>query len=492
MLDLLDGELELRRLAGDVLGGVVVGERRVDGLLLARGDADEALLEARDQAAGADLDELVAALAALEGLAVDRADEVEDHEVAVGGRAVDDLQARHALAHLVDLLVDGLGIGGGLAADDLQAAVRAERRARAHADLEGERQRLALVGQLAEVQVDVGVADGGDAGLVDGLHVPVGQAAADGLVEDRLAADALDDDGRRDLAGAKTGNLHLASELARLRLQRALDLLGGDLDVDAHARLGQLGDGGGDCGGHAPTLSSACVRTRRPPHVVFAAWIVTGPLGHLYAGVADWAGVLVRFVRARGTLGSDQRAWRAAAAAGVRGRHPGWRGRAGGMPLREVTPSPKEPSMPRRLLLVALVVLVARARRRRRPPTPMPPRAPAATGCRARSGSCRAGCPSTRRACTACCDTDRAEVARLAGRPPHARPVRGQARLPQPARARREARRAAAAHGVGGDAAHAAPALARHALPGAPRPPRAVSRLPHAARSRATRGRSSG
>jgi hypothetical protein len=33
---------------------------------------------------------------------------------------------------------------------------------------------------------------------------------------------------------------------------------------------------------------------------VLAAWIVTGPLGHLYAGVADWAGVLVRFVRARG------------------------------------------------------------------------------------------------------------------------------------------------------------------------------------------------
>jgi hypothetical protein len=42
------------------------------------------------------------------------------------------------------------------------------------------------------------------------------------------------------------------------------------------------------------------MQTRRPPHVVFAAWIVTGPLGHLYAGVADWAGVLVRFVRARG------------------------------------------------------------------------------------------------------------------------------------------------------------------------------------------------
>lgn len=44
------------------------------------------------------------------------------------------------------------------------------------------------------------------------------------------------------------------------------------------------------------------MRRRRPPHEVLLAWIVTGPLGHLYAGVADCAGVLVRYVRARGRL----------------------------------------------------------------------------------------------------------------------------------------------------------------------------------------------
>jgi hypothetical protein len=37
----------------------------------------------------------------------------------------------------------------------------------------------------------------------------------------------------------------------------------------------------------------------RSPHIVVAAWIVTGPLGHLYAGVADWVGVLARCARAR-------------------------------------------------------------------------------------------------------------------------------------------------------------------------------------------------
>jgi hypothetical protein len=38
----------------------------------------------------------------------------------------------------------------------------------------------------------------------------------------------------------------------------------------------------------------------RSPQEVVAAWVITGPLGHLYAGVADWLGVLVKYVRARG------------------------------------------------------------------------------------------------------------------------------------------------------------------------------------------------
>jgi len=30
-----------------------------------------------------------------------------------------------------------------------------------------------------------------------------------------------------------------------------------------------------------------------------AAWLVTGPLGHLWAGLADWAALLARWVRSR-------------------------------------------------------------------------------------------------------------------------------------------------------------------------------------------------
>jgi hypothetical protein len=42
------------------------------------------------------------------------------------------------------------------------------------------------------------------------------------------------------------------------------------------------------------------MRRSRPPLEVVAAWVVTGPVGHLYAGAVDWLGVLWRYVRARG------------------------------------------------------------------------------------------------------------------------------------------------------------------------------------------------
>jgi len=43
--------------------------------------------------------------------------------------------------------------------------------------------------------------------------------------------------------------------------------------------------------GHHDTV--APVRTR------LAAWLVTGPLGHLWAGVVDWAELLARWVWSR-------------------------------------------------------------------------------------------------------------------------------------------------------------------------------------------------
>jgi hypothetical protein len=46
---------------------------------------------------------------------------------------------------------------------------------------------------------------------------------------------------------------------------------------------------------------------RLPLHLRIAAWVVTGPVGHLWAGVADWTELLARYAWAR-----------------LRGREPTW------------------------------------------------------------------------------------------------------------------------------------------------------------------------
>ena len=40
-------------------------------------------------------------------------------------------------------------------------------------------------------------------------------------------------------------------------------------------------------------------RHRLPARRRLAAWIVTGPLGHLYGGAADWLALLGRYAVAR-------------------------------------------------------------------------------------------------------------------------------------------------------------------------------------------------
>ena len=88
-------------------------------------------------------------------------------------------------------------------------------------------------------------------------------------------------------------------------LDASLDLLRRDLGLDPDARLGELGDGGLHGGGHrAWTIASGHGRAARPSRprrrtAARAAWLVTGPVGHLAGGVADWAELLTRYVLAR-------------------------------------------------------------------------------------------------------------------------------------------------------------------------------------------------
>ena len=155
------------------------------------------------------------------------------------------------------------------------------------------------------------------------------------------------------------------------------------------------------------------------------------------------------------------------------------RPRAAGMPLREVTPlARKEPSMPRRLLLAALACLV------------LTPAAAQAADSQAPQGArgdwlprsewvMSSWLPFDEARLYSLLDTDRKTVAawlddhRTLGQFAARRGYRDQRELAEKLVAPRLHTASAAMR------AHAAPALARHALPGAPRAPRPVSHLPH-------------
>src|SRR3712207_9138143 len=65
------------------------------------------------------------------------------------------------------------------------------------------------------------IAHRGDLRVVDRALVPAGQRGAHGFVEDGLAAELADDHRRRDLALAKAGDAHLATELGGGAVQRS-------------------------------------------------------------------------------------------------------------------------------------------------------------------------------------------------------------------------------------------------------------------------------
>src|SRR5207302_918923 len=102
-LDLGDGHLEGRGLPAEVAALVVLGEGDLDLALLAGARADQLLLEAGNQPARAELEQLIAALSALEWLAVDLADVVDHDVVPLSRGTVHGLERRHAVAQALDL-----------------------------------------------------------------------------------------------------------------------------------------------------------------------------------------------------------------------------------------------------------------------------------------------------------------------------------------------------------------------------------------------------
>jgi hypothetical protein len=88
--------------------------------------------------------------------------------------------------------------------------------------------------------LDAGIADRGDAGAEQGPFVPLRQGLADRLLEHGREADSLDHQRGRRLALAEARHPHLPREGTGSAADRAIDVGGGDLDLDADARAGKL------------------------------------------------------------------------------------------------------------------------------------------------------------------------------------------------------------------------------------------------------------
>ena len=167
------------------------------------------------------------------GLAVERAAVVHDDEVARRGGPLDGVEPGRALAQAVELLADRLVGDVGLAAADLEPLVLAQLGLRADADLDREGQRLALLRQVAHVELRL--ADGHDVRRVDRRRVPGADRVAHRLVEDGLAAHPLDDHRRRRLAGPEARDPQALPEALGGLGDAALDLLRRHLGLHAHA-----------------------------------------------------------------------------------------------------------------------------------------------------------------------------------------------------------------------------------------------------------------
>ena len=224
-------------LAGEILV-IILGEGNVEVLLVAGLHADDLILKAGNEAAGAELELIVLALAALERLAVVEALEVDHGNVALLGLAVHGNEAGVALSHLVQALLhivsadlDLLLLGG-------QALVLTELDLGIHSDgrLEGE----AVLVDLVVHDLNFGIADDIESALADSLRICLGQSDVNGIAVEHARAVELFDHLAGGLAGAEAGNAELVAGLGISLGDGGFKLLRADLDGHRDSALFQL------------------------------------------------------------------------------------------------------------------------------------------------------------------------------------------------------------------------------------------------------------
>ncbi len=246
-LQRLGGELERRRLAGQ-LGRYVLGRKgHVDAARLTRLEAGELLGEAGDEAVTADLHLHVAAVPALKRHAVDLADEIDGDDFADLGAAIlgDRHQRALPLGEGRQRSVNHRGRRLGLEAGERDCGEigRRDLRQQLHLDPELEVGRRRLSHADAAHHVDARLAGGAQAALGEHLARRVVDAFLQHLGHHRIAV-ALAHQARRHAARTKAGQLQTPPDLRQLGGALALDV--GSRDDHGEAALQPLGKGFGD------------------------------------------------------------------------------------------------------------------------------------------------------------------------------------------------------------------------------------------------------
>ena len=224
--------MEDHGLAGQ-LGGVILGEGDVDVLLLAGLHADDLVLKAGHEAAGAQLQVVALALAAVKGHATREALKVDVGGVALLGSPVHADEAAVAVGHLTEAVVHVGGHHLDLRLGSLQALILAQLHlgVHGHGALEG-----AALGVHA-LQLHLGIAHHVQLLLRHGGLIGVGQHDIHGfLIKDLGAIHLLDDLAGR-LAGAEAGHVDLAAHLQIRLVDSGLKLLGADGNGQCHSAL---------------------------------------------------------------------------------------------------------------------------------------------------------------------------------------------------------------------------------------------------------------
>ena len=252
--------LELGRLAGEFLAGVILREGNFQRAGLADADADQLLLKTRNELAGADHDLDALAGAAVEGHAVDGALEVDGDAVAVLGLGA--LALRRVGTVLVGDALDRL-IDVGIAHLDHRLLDRktlevGELNWRHHLDRDGVGQ-VSLAGQqffdflLLGRHRDLRLGRETKTAVGEDLRVGVADGLVDGLRHHRAAIDLLQM-GDRHLAGPEAVEAHLVLHVDQLGIRLGVQVGGGNADLEFV--LQSLGEGFGDL--HGVNLLPLC------------------------------------------------------------------------------------------------------------------------------------------------------------------------------------------------------------------------------------------